>query len=127
MTTDNYPLFYQLRYAGQFPLVFKIKLISLCAVKMAHQEKVAHLSPTSMLQRVEGYCAEGIQPDWMDLHRVWFQPAFFLLLVVDRQEFWRPQPSFLLEQAALWFQKPPHSAGQGSPWVLTRLLLLLAD
>lgn len=117
---DNYPLFYQLRYAGQFPLVFKIKLISLCAVKMAHQEKVAHLSPTSMLQRVEGYCTEGIQPDWMDLHRVWFQPAF-LLLVVDRQEFWRPQPSFLLEQVA------PHSAGQGSPWVLTRLLLLLAD
>lgn len=60
MTTDNYPLFYQLRYAGQFPLVFKIKLISLCAVKMAHQEKVAHLSLTSVLQRVEGYCAEGI-------------------------------------------------------------------
>lgn len=45
--------------------------------------------------------AEGLQPDWMYLHGVWFQPAFLLLVVVDRQEFWRPKPSFLLEQAAL--------------------------
>lgn len=65
------------------------------------RKRLLHLSPTSMLQRVEGYCAEGLQPDWMYLHRVWFQPAFLLLVVVDRQEFWRPQPSFLLEQAAL--------------------------
>lgn len=52
MTTDNYPLFYRLHYAGQFPLVLKIKLISLCAVKMACQEKVA--SRISDISAAEG-------------------------------------------------------------------------
>lgn len=58
-------------------MVLKIKLISLCAVKMAHQEKVAHLSPTSMLQRVEGCCAEGIY-SLMDVSAQGVVPACIL-------------------------------------------------